>query len=342
MGKGFNKKYLKYSLAFKQSESEFRDRLMVMLPDEIIDCHAHCNLQKHASFDDPIILGHPASTFSGFSLETSKKTQKIFYPGKIVRTLRFPIPVSGVNFKEANNYLILKSSGLDRVAVCGIFSDVEYTTMIVRNKKVAALKMYSYSICPPAEKIYQFFKPEILEVAEQLDLPIILHLPLFMDQSIGDLLAVLKDFPRLRVALAHLGNPNFAASGLLDLYKKIVRYENIYLDTALVSHWRIIESAFKVFGFKRIMFGSDEPLNMLRTTEYNNPKFGPRLVTEYPYHWVNKEEHEQFKHLAQNAVHLHWLSLQMLLDVIQKNYRSNLEDAIKSIFHDNAEEFFSF
>ena len=337
-----DEKYLRYALAFKQDELNFRDELMTMLPRDIIDCHAHCNLIEHACFRDAAILSHPASTFSGFSLDDSKKIQKIFYPGKVVKTLRFPIPLMGIDFRRANEYLLFESGEFDRVAVCGVPDDVGYTTEIIKNKKVIALKMYSFQFIPHANKIYQFFKPEILTMAEKIDIPIILHVPSFLDQCMEDLVSMLKDFPRLRVVLAHLGNPNFVALGLKDNYRRINEFPNVYLDTSLVPCRDVIDVAFEVFGFERIMFGSDEPFHLLRAMEYSNPKLGPRLITEYPYHWVDKDEHREYKHLARNAVHLHWLSLSALVNVIKDRYGNGFERVAEKVFHDNAKLFFGF
>lgn len=336
--------YLGYSLDFKQEELECRDKLMAVLPNSIIDCHAHCNLRKHTHFSDPIILNHPASTFRGFSLEASKKVQKLFYPGKFVQTLRFPIPLAGVNFKDANSYLLSESASNDKVAICGIPNNVEYTISMLKDERVTALKMYSYSICPPAERIYQFFTPEILGVAEDVDVPIILHVPVFLSQCMEDIIIMLKEFPRLKIVLAHLGNPNYTDPGLATLYGEIANFPGVYLDTALVSCKSVIEAAFDVFGFERIMFGSDEPFHMLRTIEYDNPELGQRLITKFPYHWMNRGEYKKYKHLAQNAVHLHWTSLAVLIDTIREKYGNgnSFELVIKKVFHDNAESFFGF
>ena len=90
------------------------------------------------------------------------------------------------------------------------------------------------------------------------------------------------------------------------------------------------------------MFGSDQPLNLVRARSFINPSRGQRLITDYNYHWVDKEEHAEFKHLATNLIHSHWGSVNALKKVIDE-YPVKDQDKIKDmVFFTNAKLFYKF
>jgi len=159
---------------------------------------------------------------------------------------------------------------------------------------------------------------------------------------VEDLLKLLIDFPKLVVVLAHLGLHKIPVPGLLEAYKKIARFDQVVLDTAMNPSSEVIGMAVNAFGSGRIMFGSDEPVNMLRYTAYMNPERGQRVVTEYKYHWVNADEHEKYSHLAKDAVHVHWQSIIAIKKVIQSLPKKERGIARENIFHNNAKEVFGF
>lgn len=334
--------YLNNSLILKPEEVVIRDRLLSWLPDNIIDCHAHCNLPAHVSELEADVYWHMMSTFPSFSLEQSYEVQKVFYPGKNVRTLRFPNVYKGIDFKAANRYLIEQSKPSDRVALCGIPTDIPYTVSTLREPRVVALKMYPAFFIPRAEKIYQYFRPEILEEAQSLNIPIILHLPKLITECVEDLQKLLSDFPRLTVVLAHLGLPHFVVNRLEETYKNFARHEMLFMDNSTITSQEVVKLAISAFGIEKIMFGSDEPINMIRAVAYQNPVLGQRIVTEYLYHWVKVEEHKMFGHLAKGAIHIHLQALLALKGAIEALPASIQDKASHLVFHDTAKQIFRF
>lgn len=336
------KDYLEYSLSFKQEELSVRESLMEWLPDEMIDCHAHSNLPEHVLCLDKEIEARLMTTFPSFTLTQSYKNKRIFYPGKTIRTLRFALPFKGIEHKEANEYLLENSRPTDRVALCGVPTDIDYTLKMLHRKGVAGLKMYKYFFNPPADKIYQFFKPQILEEAQALDIPIILHLPRTITECKDDLRRPLKDFPKLTIVLCHLGLPHLPVPGLAEAYKEFACHERLFMDTSLIPSKEVVGLAVEYFGIERIMFGSDEPFNMIRSKPYIHPELGDRLITEYPYHWVDRKEHEKYKHLAKGAIHIHWQALSALKAVIEALPSGMQDQARRLIFKGTAQAIYGF
>jgi uncharacterized protein len=334
--------YLAHSLAFKSQETALIESFSQWLPERMIDCHAHSNLPEHAEYMTEKTYRHMLSTFPSFTIGESRLISSLLHPGKKVRSLRFAKTFRGINHRKANEYLLEKSDREDRIAIFGLSEDVLYTIEMLRHPRASALKMYYSYVEPTATEIYQCFKPEILEVSESLGIPIILHLPKMIVPGKDDLLKVTRDFPRLKISIAHLGSTKFVVPGLEETYKEIADSPHVSLDTSLNPSPEVVSLALRVFGPKRIMFGSDEPLNLIRSRPYEHPQKGQRIITEYPYHWVDPEEHREYGHLARDAVHCHWLCLDALRQVIDGIAPESREEAKQDIFCDNAAKFFGF
>ncbi len=334
--------HLRHALTIKPEEEALRKEIQAWLPEAIIDCHAHCNLEAHVDFVSDIAFEHMLSTFTYFSLEDSIRLRDLLYPQRQVRSLRFPKTFRGINHHSANEYLLSESSKDDRIAVFGLPEDPNYTIGIMRHPRASALKMYWSYVDPPAKKIYEFFPAEILEEAQALDMPIILHLPRMIVHTCDDLMAVLSDFPRLRVVLPHLGLSKSLVPGLEEAFRRAARSEYVRLDTALNPSSEVVSLALKCFGRERIMFGSDEPLNLIRSTAYTHPEKGERIVTDYPYHWVDTADHAKYGHLAKNAVHAHWQCVMAIKKAIDEYPSKEQEELKRLIFHNNARKFFGF
>ncbi len=334
--------YWRDALNFSKKEAGVAERFNDWVPEKIIDCHAHCGLAEHVMRLEEMIFNHMSSTFLRFGLKQSALIQKLFYPGKIVRYLRFPFPFAGVDVKKANAYLLDGAREKDRVAICGMPDDVDYTVGLLEGENISALKIYHFYFIPPAKRIYEFFKSEILEVTQREGVPIILHLPKPITHCLSDLRQLLKDFPRQIVVLAHLGVPIFSDDELAAVYGEIAKNENVFMDTAMISSVGVVKKALNKLGVSRIMFGSDEPLNMVRAIVYENPSLGQRLASSYPYHWVNPREFEEFGHLAKGAMHFHWQAIEALREGVESLSFAETAQAIGKIFFGTAKEVFSF
>lgn len=336
-------KYLLHAIKFKPEEIRLRDSFSAWLPDEIIDCHAHCNRERDVMSIGEKSRAHMLSTFPYYSLEDSAWVRNTFFhPGKHVRTLRFPKTFQGVDHRAANDYLLRESPAEDRVALFGLPEDVEYTTSMLSHPRVSALKMYYSYVEPTAKTIYEFFKPEILSVAQELDKPIILHLPKMIVYSIDDLLRMLDDFPRLRVVIAHLGLSKFLLPGLREAFLRIADNPNVYMDTALNPSAEVVGLAIECLGAGRVMYGSDEPLHLIRSVAYQHPEKDERIVTDFMYHWVDPEDHARFGHLANSGVHAHWQALGAIRKAIESLPTAEQDTAKQKVFYTNARDFFKF
>jgi hypothetical protein len=334
--------YLRYSFSLKPREVELRNFFSDWLPDQIIDCHVHTTLPMHVEWMDERTYSHMLSTFPSFSLEESALSQQFFYGDRSVRALRFAKTYRGVNHRRVNDYLLEESPERDRVALYGLPDDISYTNTMLRHPRVSALKMYYSYLSPPATEVYQYFPSEVLEEAQAMDIPIILHPPANVVKTWRQVTRLQADFPKLRIVIAHLGLSKLMVPGLREAYEAIARSENTYMDTSMNPSAEVVAAAIDVFGTERILFGTDEPLNLIRAAAYVHPELGERLITEYQYHWVDPQEYAAYSHLASDVIHAHWQQLEAIRGAIDLLHPNEKTAAKTAIFSRNAEHVFGF
>ncbi|MEY4731230.1 MAG: hypothetical protein RL681_176 [Candidatus Parcubacteria bacterium] len=334
--------YLAYAKSFTEAERGLIDEFERWLPSALIDCHAHCNLAEHVRFVDEKARRHMLSTFPSFSLDESEEWHRRLHPGKSIRALRFPKTFRGIDHKSANAYLLGESPGEDRIALYGLPDDVEYTIKMLEHPRVSALKMYHSYLEPTATEIYQYFPKAVLAVAQERGIPIILHPPRAVTECLDQIVKLFDDFPCLRVCMAHIGLTKSVRPGLEKALATIAAHPLVCFDTALVPSAEVVSLAMSVAGSDRVMYGSDQPLHLIRSAAYHHPRLGERIVTEFPYHWVDRDEQREYGHLAVGVTHAHWQALRAIKDAVTKLPLKDQEKVKQQLFHDNAESFYGF
>jgi hypothetical protein len=336
--------YLDHALDISSDEQGVINFYASWLPRVIIDAHAHANLPDHVVNIPMQTYNHMMSTFPSFSIDESEMIKDIFFPTTIVRTLRFPHAFRGIDHRAANEYLLTQSAEKDRVALYGLPDDVTYTVDMLQHPRISALKMYYSYLEPAADRIYDIFKPRILEAAQENGVPIVLHAPKVITESATDIYSVKQDFPKLKISVAHLGSSKFDIPQLQDAYDMLAEGTDVSLDTSLNPSAEVCLRALRTFGRDRIIYGSDEPLNLLRSVAYQHPRRGQRITTSFLYHWQDKDEYAKFHHLAGGAVHSQWLCLDALRQAIETVAADNSDciEIKQKVFHDNAKALFTF
>lgn len=334
--------YYCYAMDLTKEEREIQKEILDWLPDKIIDSHVHCGTEKEVIRIEDRVLQHMASTYLSHTVQESKMLHDKFFPGKNVFNLKFPFVIRGIDYKQTNEYLLKNTDKKDRIALYGIPDDVDYTIDSLETGQYSALKMYYSYFNPSATKIYEYFKPEILEVCEHLRIPIILHLPSSIINCFPQIEQLITDFPYLKLVIAHMGLQKVSSPRLLEIFNKLRSFENTYLDNAMVPSSEIIINAIDLLGSQRIIYGSDEPLNLIRVNVYVNPVLGERYISDYPYHWLDKNEVKQYKHLSIAKVSMLWKVLFSMKRSVA-SFPKNEQNLIKErLFYYNAKNLFGF
>lgn len=331
--------YWGHAIQLTQRERALRDMFESWLPDTIVDAHAHSNLSQHVGELPDCIWMRPLSTFPHFSITDSRTIGRIFHPSKNIVHVRFSMPYKGIDWRGANDYLLQHYSRHDLVAACGDPGDAAYTARILTDDRVCALKMYHFATVPPADHIYDFFPPSVLAVAERLRKPIILHPPTPVPECIDQCRQLGNDFPSLPIIIAHLGIYTEPVERYWESFSELSINPNVYMDTSMCPSARLTEIALETLGPGRILYGSDEPLSLIRAVQHDDPERGPLMIPDYPYHWIASEVWADHSHRATGAVHSHWDTLSAIYRVIKRHPRTEVE-LKQQIFCDNAHHVF--
>ncbi|QHD86602.1 amidohydrolase family protein [Gordonia sp. JH63] len=326
-----------------EKERALLDVFLPLLPDEIIDAHTHGNLREHVGVIPPPLDALPMSTFAAYDLSDAKAMRGQLWPGKRVSALRFANAFRGIDHRAANNYLRLAASTFDDHFVAfGISDDATYTVRLLRSERPTACKMYARSVVPFLVTIEDVFPPPVLMECSRLGIPIILHLPASLEDSREGLLGIIEKYPNLKVVLAHCGLPRPGYCSDVEVLSALSHSENVVVDTALVVDSWTLNTAFETFGSERVMFGSDEPLSLLRVLEYQHPVKGKRWASTTPYHWLDATDYAEGD-LEDRELLLHVQQIMTIVNVVRQQCSDPriLEQLLRGVFHDNAARFFS-
>ena len=156
----------------------------------------------------------------------------------------------------------------------------ELEILIENNRDIIyALKLHPFhsKISPMDEKVKPF-----LELAKKYKLPVVSHTGGCEEASPVHLYEAAKAYPEIPFVMVHmgLGSDNKEA---LDLLGKA---DNLYGDTTWVPMETTIE-AIKRYGSKKMLFGSDMPIDGVDTYAFN-PK-GERSVYQDYFHILPKK-----------------------------------------------------
>lgn len=333
--------YLDHAFRLTAAETALRDHYEAWLPDTIFDVHSHANRRSDAGTFPDMIMNRPLSTFPSYNVDDSRRLQIVFHPGKQVIHLRFAQPYQGIDWRSANAYLKENLSPSDLMAVCGDPLDPDYTIAELEDDRAVALKMYYFFTTPPVKTIYEYFTPEVLAVVEKLRKPIILHPPLPVPECLDQFRTMLHDFPDLIVIIAHLGLYSEPVDRFRSAFAELAEFPNVHADTSMCHSAELFRIGLDTLGPKRIMYGSDEPISLIRATQFYDEEFQrPVLLPDYRYHWVRDEDWERYRGRYQEMTHGHFENLRAIKEVIDTYSENEAEQLKENIFYRNAARLF--
>jgi Amidohydrolase len=333
--------YLAFARDLGSTEAAFRMRCLARLPLVVFDAHSHANggeaylgLSKYGQ-------RQVRSSFPKWSLEDSMSVRELTYGNRQVRFLRFAQPYRGIDHRVANAYLSSYAPASDLLALCGLPNDPDYTIDQLRSGRWAALKMYPHYFEPEATELRQFFPDEIVIAAAELGIPLILHPHRPITSCYGELLALADRHPEIRIILAHLGREFLPSGQLTDVWRLLSAIPGLVADTSMICDATVIASAFQHLGMSRVLYGSDEPCNLLRYITYQHPELGQRVSSDFPYHWLRKDLLRDYGHLGKGAWLNHFQSLKAIFEAVDIIAGSDDQSLVHAVFHDNAVSFLS-
>ena len=134
--------------------------------------------------------------------------------------------------------------------------DPEFISYVKENKKfIYGFKIHAFHSKISANDIRL---EKYYSLAEELDLPVVIHSDINKEGNPLNIYNAAKRHKKINFVIVHMG----LGTDHKNSFKYISKLDNLYGDTTRVSYTDIIE-AVKICGSKKILFGTDNPMNSL-------------------------------------------------------------------------------
>lgn len=327
--------YLDRALCLSRDEQARLEGALAVLPSAIIDSHTHVARSMDIETLSAALMCHIVSTFPVYTFQMAEIVKSALWPGKVVRSARMAHANCGYRHSAINEYLLCDLPRGDLMIGFGRSTEQREVSRLILKKQVVALKMYFHSVDPPLNTVQQIFPNPILAAAEKIRIPIVLHLPTPLPDGLSEVVEIAVRHPELTIILAHLGGHGGQVlyPQVRMAYKALRDVQNVFMDTALVWDSDLIRAAVDTLGSERILFGTDEPLSLIRGTSYVHPQLGPRLYAT-DYHWASDDD-APMEVRKRIPILLHIQMIEAIIEAVSHDLQT-----LKQIFHDNAERLF--
>lgn len=259
-------------------EKELKD----FLPDAFIDDHVH--VWKDSFQNQGKANGGATWTHFVADEMTSENMFEIFdkmFPGKKVT----PLVLGGCRkvVSECNRYVKEEKvkygfPTLLRTEYSMTGDELEF---LVKDGGFLGLKPYLTN-CPeyiPASelRIYDFLPKEHLEAANKNGWIVMLHIPrskrLRDEVNVAQLMEIEANYPDLKLIVAHIGRA-YSKQDIGDAFEILKNTKNMKFDFTANVCDDAIKACIEAVGTKRLMFGSDLPIALMRMYRTTDPETG--------------------------------------------------------------------
>jgi len=249
-------------------EKELRD----FLPKKIIDCHTHVCLDEFYTGGE--ILRGAAWWFNvgyQYTCEDLIEFYRDFFPGKTVTPVIFS-NLSNTDISRSNSYVSEqgKKHGFPRLFATHPDMPAEELEAAF-DAGFAGIKPYlcfAPRYIPENEiRIFDFLTREHLAAANRRKTIVMLHIPrggrLRDPVNIEQLLEIEEKYPDAKIIVAHVGRA-YAPEDIGDAFERLSVTKRMMFDFSANTLEEAIRGAIKTFGPKRVMFGSDLSIAVMR------------------------------------------------------------------------------
>ncbi|MHB0876701.1 MAG: amidohydrolase family protein [Anaerolineae bacterium] len=279
----------------------YREHVAGFLPDRVIDFHTHVYLSEHLGpRPAPRNWAEYVSPRS-WSLASLRRYYERVFPGKQIVPVIFGMPLDDPDVDAANRYTAEVAPGnaypflLTRPQWSA--NELERRT---RQGGFLGIKPYP-TLAPKSEAsvgVFDYLPHAHLEVAQQMGLCVILHLPragrLADPANVAELHEIDRRYPRLKLVVAHVGRAYClptAERGLAALRD----CPGIRYDISANVNADVFALALHEVGPERLIFGTDLPaiafrarricegdnyVNLVRRTGFTDSHLRPAAAGE--------------------------------------------------------------
>ena len=258
-------------------ENEFKD----WLPEKIFDAHVH--IFDESNFQPGYKMPEKScfQKFNGtFTFEQCIEVMALLLPEQKVSMNCFGVPDKEANIEAACKYTgkISDNKRVFGMALISPKDDIETVKRRVNDYGLIGYKPYRDFVDWMDYEdvtIFDMLSSEQLELANEKGLAITFHIPktarLADPCNQKQMVEICQLYPNAKIIFAHIGRAYYM-NNVIGFLDNISKYDNAYLDTAMVNHAGVLEYVFNNFPRERIIFGSDAPIAFLRgkSVEINN------------------------------------------------------------------------
>lgn len=276
-------------------EKELKD----FLPDEFIDCHAHIWKNDFSSYGSSnggaLWIDRVADELSS---EDLMRTLTELYPDKKVTPLVF----GGVkhNIEQCNNYVYEegKKYGFPTLLRSDYNMSAEELEEQVKKGGFLGLKPYITN-CPPyipipEIRIFDYLPHEHLRVADKNGWVVMLHIPrskrLIDPVNLAQLMEIEEKYPNLKLIVAHIGRA-YSVEDLGNAFDLLKNTKNMIFDFTANLSDDAIKACIEAVGTKRLLFGSDLPISIMRMYRITENGIYYNIVPRGMYGDVSDDPH---------------------------------------------------
>jgi len=249
-------------------EKELKD----FLPKEFIDFHVHISAEDiGAQGKRNGGASWPALVYKTETVEDLVAAYKLMFPENKVIPLMFGS--ASRNIPQVNEYVrgAAETYGYPSLLRCSYEMTAEELEKQVIEGGFLGLKPYLRNSPPyiPANeiRIFDFLPHEHLKVADKHGWIIMLHIPrsgrLKDPVNLAQLLEIEERYPNVKLVVAHIGRA-YAKEDIGDAFEVLGKTKNMVFDFTANLCDDAIRACLETFGPKRLIFGSDLPIAIMR------------------------------------------------------------------------------
>lgn len=173
----------------------------------------------------------------------------------IFKALAFPFPFKGVKIDVANEYILNAAEHNQDMIIPLLLIGTDLNILENYINKVAGLKEHFYL----TEGVHVSEYNHFYDFLQQHNLVLLIH-P-HMKERIERIKYIKKNFPELKVILAHAGRKwIFTGDDVIDnIVPQLKNFEHLYFETSSIRDSRTVAELVNKVGAERVLFGSDFP-----------------------------------------------------------------------------------
>jgi len=275
----------------------YEEELKSWLPDRILDFHVHVfHEQTIPAGGEGFAL--PGVSLRSYTIPELQSDLEAVYPGKETAAVVFGFPDAAYDFEENNRY-VAENSDCGRVFPFRLVrpdEDPEALDRDLRNGNFLGVKPYLCYVQgkgPEEIEILDMIPHRLMEVIDGLGSNVMLHVPRGARLADPVNQAQIKELAlthkNARIILAHIGRAYYLKN-ITGWIEPLQDFENLYVDTAMLNNWEVIEYLLGHFDHSRIIYGTDMPISLCggKSVEINDQY---TYVTSEPWPLSISDDH---------------------------------------------------